>query len=60
MKNSSQPSAVPVHILNLLALIERPDVLPEEATLRIAGELLAWTEQDNTRFRCDPVTYPEP
>ena len=52
---SSHPSLDRIRVLDLLALIERPDVLPTEASLRIAGELLAWTEQTGSRLRCDIV-----
>ena len=57
---SSHPSMDRFRVLDLLALIERPDVLPTESTLRIAGELLAWTEQTESRFRCDAVMRSEP
>ena len=57
---TSHPSTDRIRVLDLLALIERPDVLPAEATLRIAGELLAWTEQTESRFRCDAVMRSEP
>ena len=57
---SSHPSTDRIRILDLLALIERPDALPTEATLRIAGELLAWTEQTGSRLRCDAVMHSDP
>lgn len=43
-------------VLHLLALIEHPDALPAKAALRIAGELLVWAGQVESRFRCEPVT----
>ena len=58
--SSSHPSTDRIRVLDLLALIERPDVLPTEAALRIAGELLAWTKQTESRFRCDAVMRSEP
>ena len=57
---SSHSSMDRIRVLDLLALIEIPDALPAEATLRIAGALLAWTEQAGPRFRCDAVARPEP
>ena len=56
----SNPSTDRVRVLDLLALIERTDVLPTEAALRIAGELLAWTKQTESRFRCDAVMRADP
>ncbi len=47
-------------ILRLLALIEHPDALPAKAALRIAGELLVWAGQVESRFRCEPATVLEP
>ncbi len=57
---SSHPSTDRIRVLDLLALIERSDVLSTEATLRIAGELLAWTEQTESRLRCDAVMRSDP
>ena len=57
---SSHPPTDRMRVLDLLALIERPDVLPTEATLRIASELLAWTEQTESRLRCDAVMRSDP
>ncbi len=42
------------HVLHLLALIEHPTALPANSALRIARELLAWTEPDASGCRCDP------
>ena len=56
----AHPSLDRIRVLDLLALIERPDVLPTEATLRIAGELLAWTEQTESHLRCDAVMRSDP
>ncbi len=42
-------------IMHLLALIEHPDALPADDALRIAGELLAWAGQEETRFSCEHV-----
>ena len=47
-------------ILDLLALIERPDVLPAETALRIAGDLLAWADQSGSRLRCNAVPSAKP
>jgi hypothetical protein len=44
-------------ILDLLALIEHPEALPAGAALRIAGELLRWTDRPPS-LRCEPVTAP--
>jgi hypothetical protein len=43
------------HVLQLLALIEDPDMLPADAALRLAQEILdlTWTEE---KRRCDPVS----
>lgn len=57
---SSRSSTDRLRVLDLLALIERQDVLPTASTLRIAGELLAWTEQTESRFRCDAAMRSEP
>lgn len=46
-------------ILDLLALIERPDVFPAEAALRIASKLLKWADQTEPRFRCEALTVHE-
>jgi hypothetical protein len=46
-------------ILDLLALIEHPDALPAATALRIAGELLRWTDRPPS-LRCEPVTAPAP
>jgi hypothetical protein len=43
-----------------MALIEHPDALPAKAALRIAGELLVWAGQVESRFRCEPATALEP
>jgi hypothetical protein len=47
-------------VLHLMALIEHPDALPAKAALRIAGELLVWAGQVESRFRCEPATALEP
>jgi hypothetical protein len=47
------------HILDLLALIERPDVLPAEAALRITSKLLSWADQTEHGFRCEALTEHE-
>lgn len=41
------------HILQLLALVEHPTALPADAALRIARDLLAWSEPQATECRCD-------
>ncbi len=46
------------HMLQLLALVEHPDALPADAALRIAREILALSQQDQIRFRCDSVIAP--
>lgn len=47
------------HILQLLALVEHPTALPTDAALRIAGDLLAWSEPQAAECRCDdPATAP--
>jgi hypothetical protein len=46
--------------LQLLKLVEHPDALPADVTLRLAREILALTEAERTEFRCDPVTSPGP
>ena len=46
-------------IVDLLALIEHPDALPAATALRIAGELLRWTERTPS-LRCEPVPPPPP
>jgi hypothetical protein len=40
--------------MHLLALIEHPTALPAEDALRIAAELLAWAERQESRFWCAP------
>jgi hypothetical protein len=47
------------HILDLLGLIERPDVLPAEAALQIASKLLNWADQTEPGFRCEALTEHE-
>jgi hypothetical protein len=56
---SSRSEVERARILNLLALIERPDVLPADAALRIAGELLQWAGQREPRFLCEAVSVRE-
>jgi hypothetical protein len=46
-------------ILDLLALVERPDVLQAEAALRIASKLLNWADQTEYGFRCEALTEHE-
>jgi hypothetical protein len=46
------------HVLQLLALIEHPDALPADAALRLAREILALTQAEQTKRRCDPVVLP--
>ena len=46
-------------ILDLLALIERPDVFPAETALRIASKLLKWADQTEPRFQCEALTVHE-
>jgi hypothetical protein len=46
------------HVLQLLALVEHPDALPAEATLRLAGEILELIREDRTERRCEPVIPP--
>jgi len=45
-------------VLQLLALVEHPDALPAEATLRLAGEILELIREDRTERRCEPVIPP--
>lgn len=46
------------YILQLLALVERPDVLPADAALRLAQEILALAQADGTAFQCEAVFPP--
>jgi hypothetical protein len=46
------------HVLHLLALIEHPDALPVGAALRLAREVLALTQLNQTSRRCEPVVPP--
>ena len=46
-------------VLDLLALIERPDVLPAGTALRIANKLLAWADQKDSRLQCEAVSFHE-
>ena len=48
------------HVLQLLALIEHPDALPADMALRIASEILALTQAEQSGLRCDPVDQPGP
>jgi hypothetical protein len=48
-----------LRVLQLLALIEHPSVLPASAALRIGQELLAWIAQDASSRRCDQVLAAE-
>ncbi len=57
---SSDPSADRIRVLDLLALIERPDALPREAAWRIAAELLVWSEKTEPRLQCDAVSPAQP
>jgi hypothetical protein len=56
---ASGPPGGQARILDLLALIEHPDALPAATALRIAGELLRWTDRPPS-FRCEPVPAPAP
>jgi hypothetical protein len=47
------------HVLQLLALVEQPDVLPADAALRLAQGILVLTEMDGPKRRCDPVAPSE-
>jgi hypothetical protein len=46
-------------VLQLLGLIEHPSALPPDAALRIAQELLAWTGQESSGYRCDDIVAVE-
>jgi hypothetical protein len=59
VSGSSDSRTERTQILDLLALIERPDVLPAETALRIASKVLKWADQSEPRFRCDAVTANE-
>ena len=48
------------HVLQLLALVEHPDALPADAALRLAREILALTQADQTGCRCDLLALPGP
>jgi hypothetical protein len=56
ISGSSHSQLERTQILDLLALIECPDVLPAETALGIAGKLLRWTDQTEPRFRCEALT----
>lgn len=47
-------------VLQLLALVEQPDALPADATLRLAREVLVLTQAERTERWCDPVAPPRP
>ena len=46
-------------VLQLLGLIEHPTALPPDAALRIAQELLAWSAQEGSNYRFEPVVAAE-
>lgn len=50
---ASRFTADRTRVFHLLAMIERPDALPAEAALRIAGALLAWAGQSDRGLRCE-------
>ncbi len=52
---SARERARRAHVLQLLALVEHPTALPRSSALRIAQELLAWTEQDAADCRRAPL-----
>ena len=60
ISGSSNSRIERTQILDLLALIERPDVLPAEAALRIARKLLKWVDRTGPGFRCEALTVHEP
>ncbi len=43
-------------ILQLLALLEHPDALPANLSLRLAGQLLTLTQPERSALQCDAVT----
>lgn len=45
-----------VHVLQLLALVEHPDGLPEGAALRLSREIMALIASAPDLRRYDPVT----
>jgi len=47
-----------VHVLGLLALVEQPDTLPADASLRLAHEIRSLFRADGAIRRCDDVTPP--
>jgi hypothetical protein len=47
------------HVLDLLALVEDPNALPADAALRLAREILALTQAEQTGRRCELVSPPE-
>jgi hypothetical protein len=56
VSGSSHSQTERTQILDLLALIERPNVLPAETALRIASKLLKWADRMEPRFRCEALT----
>ncbi|HET9147449.1 MAG TPA: hypothetical protein VFN77_05330 [Acetobacteraceae bacterium] len=46
------------HILQLLALVEKPDALDADAALRLAGEILTLAGADGAAFQCEAVLPP--
>ena len=46
------------HVLQLLALVERPGTLPADAALRLAQEILALARADGAALRCESVSPP--
>jgi len=46
-------------VLQLLALIEHPTALPTDSAIRIARELLAWSAQEGSNHRFEPVAAAE-
>lgn len=46
------------HILQLLALVEKPDLLPADAALSLAREILTLAGADGAAFRCEAVLPP--
>jgi hypothetical protein len=57
-ESTDQDLARRSHVLHLLALVEHPDVLPLDAALRLAHEILRLTRAIGTMRRCEEVTSP--
>lgn len=43
------------HILDLLAIIEHADALPNSAALRLSREIMTLLGSCTDRLRCDPI-----